>query len=133
MTTEAEIIEAAATLSAAQTVEQNAKQQRIDCEDKLLKLVGHRVEGSRTTLAGAWKVITEGKLTRTVDQAAMAEVLPLLPDEQKAVTIKYALSVAGLRTIGAEYPEAAAILARAITTKPAKTSVKVSEDTTDGD
>lgn len=112
-------------LDIAKRAEDDAKLHRLKVEERILDLVGAKREGATKFEAPGWVVTTTGKVTRSLDSKALDEVLPLLPEGQKAVVMKPQLSIAGYRALGDLEPEAQRILDRAITSKPAKTTVNV--------
>lgn len=122
----------------AKSRETVAKANRIELEEKLITIVGVKSEGSSTFELPTYKVTTTAKMTRSVDQDSAArlrenygrEVLDLLP-------VKYSVSATKLKSLmeklsdggqgaRAAYPYADELLA-AITTKPAKIAVKITE------
>lgn len=118
---------AAAALEAAKIAEARARDARIDAEAALLTLVEDKYEGSVTVRGQQYKATVTFGVNRTVDAAALAAVRDAIPEAlfEQAVTYKPALVLAGVRYLQNNEPETYAVLAQAITAKPAKPSVKV--------
>ena len=122
----------------AKNQEALAKAKRIAIEESIINLIGTKTEGAHTVESNDFKITTTAKMTRTVDQnsasrlrekygSALFDILP----------VKYSVSVKALKSFlysleqGGEgarnaYPFADELM-KAITTKPAKTSVSVKE------
>lgn len=117
----------AAALEAAKENEERARESRIACEEALLALVRGKAEGSVTERGEGWKVTVTYGVNRTVDMAALAAVRDKIPHAlfEQAVTYKPALILPGVRYLQNNEPATYALLAQAITAKPAKPSVKV--------
>ena len=66
-------------------------------------------------------------VNRTIDRAALESVREVIPVAlfEQAVEYKPALVLAGLRYLQSNEPDTYRVLAQAITSKPAKPSVKV--------
>lgn len=106
---------------------EDAREQVEDAERALLALVPFELEGSKTTTSPHYKITTTGKLTRTVDAEQLERVRAVVPPAifQRVVRMKPDLSLRDLRYIEANEPDLYRAFALAITTKPAKTSIKV--------
>lgn len=117
----------AAALDAAKENEERARESRIAAEQALLALVRGKAEGSVTERGDCWKVTVTYGMNRTVDMAALAAVRDKIPHALFDQAVEYApkLRIAGLRYLQNYEPETYALLAQAITAKPAKPSVKV--------
>lgn len=117
----------AAALEAAKENEERARESRIACEEALLALVRGKAEGSVTERGEGWKVTVTYGVNRTVDAAALDAVRARIPAAlfEQAITYKPALVLAGVRYLQSNEPDTYAVLAQAITAKPAKPSVKV--------
>lgn len=104
-----------------------AKTQLDQAEAALLAAVPAELEGSLTTESDFYKVVTTGKLTRTLDEKRLAEVQATVPQGvfERVIRYKPELSLRDLRYLENNEPEYYRVFAEAITTKPAKTSVKV--------
>ena len=117
----------AAALDAAKENEERARESRIACEEALLALVRGKAEGSVTERGEAWKVTVTYGVNRTVDAAALDAIRPQIPAAlfEQAITYKPALVLTGVRFLMNNEPDTYAVLAQAITAKPAKPAVKV--------
>ena len=117
----------AAALDAAKENEERARESRIACEEALLALVRGKAEGSVTERGEGWKVTVTYGVNRTVDAAALDAIRPQIPVAlfEQAITYKPALVLAGVRFLMNNEPGTYAVLAQAITAKPAKPAVKV--------
>lgn len=117
----------AAALDAAKENEERAREARLACEEALLALVRGKAEGSVTERGEGWKVTVTYGVNRTVDMAALAAVRDKIPHALFDQAVEYApkLRLAGLRYLQNNEPDTYAVLAQAITAKPAKPSVKV--------
>jgi len=126
-------------LIAAKSRETMAKANRIELEEKLISIIGVKSEGSSTVESMNYKITTTAKMTRSVDQASAErlrekygrEVFDLLPVKYgvNATKLKALLDMlSGLGGKGAKIalPYADELL-EAITTRPAKVAVKISE------
>lgn len=119
---------AAAALLAAKEAERRAIEARIDAEQALIALAGDlKPEGAHTLLSDAYKVTVTTKINRSVDQGKLAEIASQVPGEfgQRLIRWKPDLVLSELRYIEANEPQVYAIVAQAITAKPAKPSVDV--------
>lgn len=118
---------AAYDLEEARIAEAAATARRIECEQSLLRLMPSKAEGSLTERGLHYKVTVTYGVNRTLDVAALDAVRAELPPAlfEQAVEYKPAIKTAGLRYLAANEPETYAVLAQAITAKPAKPSVKV--------
>jgi hypothetical protein len=121
------IDEAAAFLTLAKMQEQRATEARVEAERALIDLLPSKDEGSVTHAGESYKVSITFGVNRTLDPAALASIKDQVPAAlfEQAVTYKPALQLPGLRYLQSNEPEAYALLAQAITAKPAKPSVKV--------
>lgn len=119
---------AAAALLAAKEAERAATEARIDAEQALIALAGDlKAEGANTLLSDAYKVTITTKITRSVDQARLAEIASQVPGEfgKRLIRWKPDLVMSELRYIEHNEPQVYAIVAQAITAKPAKPAVEV--------
>jgi hypothetical protein len=121
------IDEAAAFLTLAKMQEQRATEARVEAERALLALLPSKDEGSVTHAGESYKVSITFGVNRTLDAAALAAIKDQVPAAlfEQAITYKPALQLPGLRYLQSNEPQAYALLAQAITAKPAKPSVKV--------
>lgn len=120
--------QAAADLEAAKIAEARATQQRVDAEVAMLALMPSKDEGSVTERGLRYKVTASYGFNRTVDAAV---VDALMKDDktrwaaERLFPMKPSLSTSELRFFTNNEPALYALLSAAITSKPAKTSVKV--------
>jgi len=109
--------------------EEIARENRIKAEDELIKASSFKkLEGSSTFIAGSnyqYKISLIAKLDRKLDVNEYRKVESLIPLDLRPVKTKLELDLAGIRYLEKKEPEIASIMAHCITTKPAKTSVKV--------
>lgn len=117
----------ALALDVAKENEERAREGRIAAEQALLALIPSKAEGSVTERGGDWKVTATYGMSRTVDAAALDAIRSKVPAAlfEQAITYKPAIVLAGLRYLQNNEPDTYAVLAQAITAKPAKPSVKV--------
>lgn len=118
---------ACAALEAAKDAEAKATAARIQAERAVLDMLPAKIEGSLTEHASGWKVTATFGVNRTIDRAALESVREVIPVAlfEQAVEYKPALVLAGLRYLQSNEPDTYRVLAQAITSKPAKPSVKV--------
>lgn len=121
------IDEAARALELAKFNEARATAERLRAEQALVELMPAKTEGSVSMKGGEFKVSITYAMNRTVDAPALASVEDSIAPAllEQAIAYKPSLVLAGLRYLQNNEPDAYAILAQAITSKPAKPSVKV--------
>lgn len=104
-----------------------AKEQVEAAEQALLAAVPCELEGSLTTASAFYKITTTGKLTRTIEADKIGALRAVIPAAifYRVIRLKPDLSLRDLRYLEDNEPEYYRAFAEAITTKPAKTSVKV--------
>lgn len=119
--------EACAALEAAKINEERARQARIDAEALVLRHAQAKDEGSVTTRGRQWKAVVTYGVNRSIDAAALDAVRERVPPAlfEQAIDYKPALNLAGLRFLRNNEPQTYAVLAQAITAKPAKPSVRL--------
>lgn len=119
--------ELAYDLECARTALADAKEQVDRAEEALLAEVPFELEGSKTTTSAHYKITTTGKLTRAVDAEQLERVRAVVPPAifARVIRMKPDLSLRDLRYIEANEPDLYRAFALAITTKPAKTAIKV--------
>lgn len=112
---------------AAKKAETKANETRVAIEAEIVAVIGAKPEGSATTNLEDFKVTTTGKLTRTLDDAVWESIASQIPADLRPVTLvqSYKIDDKGCRWLAENRPELWAIVSKAITTKPAKTAVKV--------
>lgn len=121
------IDEAAAVLHLAKLQEQRATEARIAAEQALVALLPAKDEGSVTHTGESYKVAVTYGINRTLDAVALESIKDQVPPAlfEQAITYKPALVLPGLRHLQSNEPATYAVLAQAITAKPAKPSVRI--------
>lgn len=104
-----------------------AKDQVEAAEQALLAAVPCDLEGSTTTLGSFYRITATGKLTRSLETDKIGALRAVIPAAifDRVIRFKPDLSLRDLRYLEDNEPEYYRAFAEAITTKPAKTSVKV--------
>lgn len=94
---------------------------------KIIELIGVKTEGITTKKTNSFEIQTTGKLNRTIDNEILMLVISKLPSDivSRLINYKPNLVLKEYRFLENNEPEMFAIIAKAITAKPAKTSVKV--------
>ena len=117
---------AAWQLMTAKQAEEAARLHRIECEEKLIEIVGLKPEGTQVQKTPYFKVSTVQSLSRslTPDGEALieAEGIPIF---DQVVRYRPEVSVTGLKALATSNPAVYARVIKAIITKPGKPSVKV--------
>lgn len=108
----------------AKAEETAARAKRIEIEDALLEILPCREEGSQTSkLENGMRVVTEGRLTRSIDAKALADDWSDLPAIiQGTFHWKPDLKITCFKSLEDGHK---ALIAKYVTTKPAKAGVKV--------
>jgi hypothetical protein len=113
-----------ADLVRCKQVEEQAKRERMQAEERILALVPAKEEGATTVEAGGLKVTLTGKLSYKADDLdAVREVTRKWDANLVPIKTTHELDATGCKFLRAERPELWAQLARVVTTSPAKTSV----------
>ena len=110
----------------AKRAEDVANKARIALEAEIIAAVGEPDEGSAThELIDGSKLTITAKITRTVDEAAWRQVMPMVPEALRPIQLVETakLDVKGLRWLQEHRPEVYAVVAQAVTAKRAKTAV----------
>lgn len=97
----------------------------IAVETELIALVGTKTEGRTKARGEIFTVMTTGKLNRKLDVSMWESIRDKVPEEMHPVRTKVELDLTKLRKIEELSPSIYKIISRAITEKPAKTSVIV--------
>lgn len=106
--------------------EDMAKENRVKAEEALIALLAfNKLEGSTTQKQGDYKISLTAKLDRKLDIDAYLAIEQQLPDTMRPVKTKIELDLKGIKWMEENAPEQFALVAPCITTKPAKTAVKV--------
>jgi|TARA_R100001530_G_scaffold130754_3_gene101903 hypothetical protein len=106
-------------------VEKKAKQNRIEVENIILQITDSKEEGTCTTKTRYFKCSTVGKLTRSLDPEVWANIKDDIPEDLQPVKVKESIDLPKLRAIESANPDLFKFISKAISTKPAKTQVKV--------
>ena len=109
----------------AKMTEEGAKEERIDIENRIIALTGHKDEGSQTVKAGDHKIVVTGKINRTLDRAAWEQIAGEVPEALRPVEYAPRLDTKGLRYIQNNEPDIYRLVCQAVTAKPGKTAVEV--------
>lgn len=114
-------------LVAAKKAENDAKSARVEIEERILALVPPREEGSSTrALGNGLKVTVTGSLTYKADDIeAVKSVVAKWPRELNPVKTEPKLDEAACKWLRANREDLWKQLAKVVTVKPAKSSVKV--------
>lgn len=104
-----------------------AKGQLDDAEAALVAAVPCELEGSLTTESDYYRITTVGKLNRTLDAGKLEALRAVIPAAiyDRVIRFKPDLSLRDYKYLENNEPAYFAAFAEAVTTKPAKTSVKV--------
>ena len=96
-------------------------------EAALLNAVPCELEGSTSIKTEYYKITSTGKLTRNLDESKLGQVQTVVPQAifERVIRYKPDLSLRDLRYIESNEPEYYRAFAEAITTKPAKSAIKV--------
>lgn len=106
--------------------EELAKEARLRAEESLIELLSFsKLEGSATEKTPAHKITLTAKLDRKLDMDAYLAIEHQLPQDMRPVKTKVELDMKGVKWLEEKAPQYYAIVAPCITTKPAKTAVKV--------
>lgn len=110
----------------AKEKEDAAKAERIDIEEKILKLHPAKEEGSESfsTPAGA-KITLTGRVTYKVDIDKLTSLTAAWPDDVRPVKTKVEADETRLKAIRNESPKLWGQIADAVSTAPAKTGVSI--------
>lgn len=121
------IDQAAAVFEKAKKAESKATEARIAAEKVLATLMPVKEKGSVTVKGESYKVTIKYGLNRTIDTAALAAVKSEIPAAMFEQAIRYKPDIidAGLEYLKSNEPDTYALLAQAITSKPAKPGVAV--------
>lgn len=108
------------------TIETNAAAERKAVELELMELIEIRDEGTTTQDTEHYSIKTVGKLTRSLDAGLLQEDWDNLPSAvTDCVKWKPQVDTAALRILEGEHNGLASLLAKYMTTKPAKPSFSI--------
>lgn len=121
------IDEAAAVYELAKMQHERTAEALADAHTALVALLPKQDEGTVKLQGESYRVAIEYGMNRTIDAAALAAIKDSVPVAlfEQAITYKPSIVLAGLRYLSSNEPEAYAALAQAITSRPAKPSVKI--------
>lgn len=113
---------------AAKLAEKTANAQRVAIETQIAELVGVKEEGTTSAECDGFKIKTVGKLTRSLDSDGLQADWDSLPTEvQSCIKWKADLDTKTLKALESMRDDLIPVIARYMTTKPAKASVSVEE------
>lgn len=115
-------------LMRSKRIEEEAKERRIEAEQAILAELGElKPEGQTVVKEAGYKVTITGSMNRRIDGAVLELIRQTIPAAlfDQAIRWKPEVNLTGLRYLQNNEPDTYAILAEAITTTPAKPSVRV--------
>jgi hypothetical protein len=115
-------------LIVAKSLEEKARERRIEAEQAIIAELGEiKAEGQTVVKDGRYKVTITGSMNRRIDQAVLELIRQTIPKAlfDKGIRWKPEVNLTGLRYLQNNEPDTYSILAEAITTTPAKPSVRV--------
>ena len=113
-------------LAAAKAAEAKANKERVKIEEQIVERLGHKPEGASThELANGFKVTVTGKMTYKADMDMLMQLSGNLPPNMRPIKMEPKLDETGANYLRNNEPEVWAMIAPAITIKPAKTSVEI--------
>lgn len=121
------IDEAAAVYELAKMQHERTAEALAEAHANLVALMPAKDEGAVTVSGESYKVAITYGMNRTVDAAALSAVKDQVPVAlfEQAITYKPSIVLAGLRYLQGNEPSVYALLAQAITARPAKPSVRI--------
>lgn len=115
-----------AALVRAKQVEEDAKSDRMALENAIDELVGgSKTEGTIRYQAGEYEAVVVRKINHKLDERTWAEIADRVPGGLEPVKLKMELDVKKYKAIELANPALFALVSRAVTVTPAKTSVKI--------
>lgn len=109
----------------AKQAEEAAREKRVAIERDIVAMTGAREEGAETHKTDRYAIAVTGKLNRTLDLDLWHAIVEQVPAALRPIKVKEELDEKGVKWLRDNDPEIYAIVAQAITTKPAKTAVTV--------
>jgi len=94
-------------------------------DHEIVKLVGTQREGSVRMDNGAFRVVTTGKINRSIVEDELAQIIEHIPEVLSPFEKKTVLSIKKLRALEMANPELHKYCCRAIVETEGKTAVKV--------
>lgn len=120
------LADAVEALVYAKRAEDAAKKTRIEAEERVIALQPAPAEGAMTVTAGGYKVTLTGSLTYSADDIeALRNITAKWDANLVPLKTSTVLDATGAKYLRRERPDLWAQLARVVTVKPAKVSVKV--------
>lgn len=120
------LADAVEALVYAKRAEDAAKKARIEAEERVIALQPAPAEGAMTVTAGGYKVTLTGSLTYSADDIeALRNITAKWDANLVPLKTSTVLDATGAKYLRRERPDLWAQLARVVTVKPAKVSVKV--------
>ena len=112
---------------ALKRVEAKAKAEMPELEKQIIAIVGEKEEGTTNCETLQFKISTTGKINRKLEVDALNGVRHLIPEAifNRLINVKPAIDLKELRYVEANEPQIYSIIARAITSKPAKTAIRI--------
>jgi len=119
----------AATLLAAKAEAEEARRKVLEAEQAIVAAVGAKDEGSFSVECDGYKVTTTQPVTRSVNREQARIVASELPADIAAAIFdwKPSLNVKLFKELERHQPQHFRLVARAVTSKPGKVSVKVAD------
>ncbi|NBW51496.1 MAG: hypothetical protein EBR49_15695 [Betaproteobacteria bacterium] len=110
----------------AKAAESQANIRRINIEQAIIKITGQKEEGSFTLdLENGMKLTVTGKLSYAADMSMLTQLCQALSPDMRPLKIETKLDETGCKYLRNNEPETWALIAPAITVKPAKTSITI--------
>ena len=109
----------------AQEDEKRAKARRLEIEGLIVAISDVQYEGSSVTKTRYYQCTCTGKLNRKLDVETWENIREQIPEDLRPVKTQVTLDLPKLRAIEKENPDVFKVVANAISSKPAKVSVKV--------
>ncbi|AFS52942.1 hypothetical protein [Leptospirillum ferriphilum] len=129
LTMTAVIDELAFAWTQAKAEESAANRRRLEIEEKILQLLEKKEEGSVTEKTNYYKVTATYKINRMVDSNIAISLADELTQDQYQRIFRWKADVdtKELRFLMENKPETYSVIARAVTAKPAKPTLKIEE------
>lgn len=129
LTATAVIDELAFAWTQAKAEEAAANRRRLEIEGKILELLEKKDEGSVTEKTDYYKVTATYKINRTVDEKIAVSLADELTQDQfqRIFRWKAEVDTKELRFLMENKPETYSVIARDVTAKPAKPTLKIEE------
>lgn len=110
----------------AKKTEAEANARRVSIEQEIVKITGQKDEGSQThDLENGMKLTVTGKLSYSADMVLLTQLCQALPADMRPLKVETKLDDTGCKYLRNNEPETWAMIAPAITVKPAKTSITI--------